>query len=100
MPPPEGEVPRLVADLARFTTDTSGNPVVRAAIVHAQFETIHPFTGGNGRTGRALIHTVLRRADALRNTLIPISTVFAGAPTPTSPGSPATGPTRPSWTNG
>ena len=78
VPPPEDEVPRLVADLARFATDTSGNPVVRAAIVHAQFETIHPFIDGNGRTGRALIHTVLRRADALRNTLIPISTVFAG----------------------
>ena len=78
VPPPEEEVPHLVADLARFATDTSGNPVVRAAIVHAQFETIHPFIDGNGRTGRALIHTVLRRADALRNTLIPISTVFAG----------------------
>ena len=78
VPPPELEVLRLVADLARFVTDTSGNPVVRAAIVHAQFETIHPFIDGNGRTGRALIHTVLRRADALRNTLIPISTVFAG----------------------
>jgi Fic family protein len=78
VPPPEGEVPRLVADLARFVTDTSGNPVVRAAIAHAQFETIHPFADGNGRTGRALIHSVLRRADALRNTLIPISTVFAG----------------------
>ncbi|MDR1152078.1 MAG: Fic family protein [Bifidobacteriaceae bacterium] len=49
-----------------------------AAIVHAQFETIHPFIDGNGRTGRALIHTVLRRADALRHVLIPISTVFAG----------------------
>ncbi|HEY5225067.1 MAG TPA: Fic family protein [Microbacteriaceae bacterium] len=78
VPPPEAEVPRLVADLARFATDTSGNPVVRAAVVHAQFETIHPFIDGNGRTGRALIHTVLRRADALRNTIIPISTVFAG----------------------
>ncbi|MRH29600.1 winged helix-turn-helix transcriptional regulator [Microbacterium sp. SYP-A9085] len=78
VPPPEGEVERLVADLARFATDTAGNPVVRAAIVHAQFETIHPFIDGNGRTGRALIHTVLRRADALRNALIPISTVFAG----------------------
>jgi len=78
VPPPESEVPRLVEDLVRFATATEGNPVVRAAIVHAQFETIHPFIDGNGRTGRALIHTVLRRADALRNTLIPISTVFAG----------------------
>ena len=78
VPPPETEVPRLVADLARFVTDTAGNAVVRAAIAHAQFETVHPFIDGNGRTGRALIHTVLRRADALRNALIPISTVFAG----------------------
>ena len=78
VPPPETEVQRLVDDLARFVTATEGNPVVRAAIAHAQFETIHPFVDGNGRTGRALIHTVLRRADALRNTLIPISTVFAG----------------------
>lgn len=78
VPPPETEVPRLVADLADFVTATAGNPVVRAAIAHAQFETIHPFEDGNGRTGRALIHTVLRRSDALRNVLIPISTVFAG----------------------
>ncbi len=78
VPPPESEVSRLVDDLARFVTATEGNPVVRAAIAHAQFETIHPFIDGNGRTGRALIHTVLRRTDALRNTLIPISTVFAG----------------------
>lgn len=78
VPPPESEVQRLVDDLARFVTATEGNPVVRAAIAHAQFETIHPFIDGNGRTGRALIHTVLRRTDALRNTLIPISTVFAG----------------------
>lgn len=77
VPPPESEVPRLVADLAGFVTGTSGNPVVRAAIAHAQFETIHPFIDGNGRTGRALIHTILHRADALRNTLIPISTVLA-----------------------
>jgi Fic family protein len=78
VPPPETEVLRLVNDLASFVTATEGNPVVRAAIAHAQFETIHPFVDGNGRTGRALIHTVLRRTDALRNVLIPISTVFAG----------------------
>ncbi|WP_026820626.1 Fic family protein [Arthrobacter castelli] len=78
VPPPESEVGRLVEDLAQFISATEGNPVVRAAIAHAQFETIHPFIDGNGRTGRALIHTVLRRTDAVRNTLIPISTVFAG----------------------
>lgn len=77
VPPPETEVHRLIDDLATFLTSTDGNPVVRAAIAHAQFETIHPFTDGNGRTGRALIHTVLRRGDAVRNVLVPISTVFA-----------------------
>jgi Fic family protein len=77
VPPPEGEVRRLLEDLARFCTDTEGNPVVRAAIAHAQFETIHPFIDGNGRTGRALIHTVLRRGDAVRDILIPISTVLS-----------------------
>lgn len=78
VPPPETEIERLIEDLARFLTATAGNPVVRAAIAHAQFETIHPYVDGNGRTGRALIHTVLRRTDALRHILIPISTVFAG----------------------
>jgi Fic family protein len=78
VPPPEDEVPPLVANLAAFITATEGNAVVRAAIAHAQFETIHPFIDGNGRTGRALIHTVLRRCDAVRNLLVPISTVFAG----------------------
>ncbi|WP_259460184.1 Fic family protein [Microbacterium sp. AG1240] len=78
VPPPEDDVRRLVDDLAQFITETEGNPIVRAAIAHAQFETIHPFIDGNGRTGRALIHTVLSRTDALRNVLIPISTVFAG----------------------
>lgn len=77
VPPPEAEVPRLTADLAEFLTNTSGNAVVRAALAHAQFETIHPFTDGNGRTGRALIHTVLKRSDAIRDVLVPISTVFA-----------------------
>lgn len=77
IPPPETEVPRLTADLAEFVTNTSGNAVVRAALAHAQFETIHPFTDGNGRTGRALIHTVLKRSDAIRDVLVPVSTVFA-----------------------
>lgn len=71
-------MPRFVDDHARFLAPTAGNAVVRAAIAHAQFETNHPFIGGNVRTGRALIHTVLCRADALSHTLTPISTGFAG----------------------
>ncbi|MDN6122981.1 MAG: Fic family protein [Brevibacterium sp.] len=77
VPPPAAEVTRLVANLAEFISNTEGNPVIRAAIAHAQFETIHPFIDGNGRTGRALVHTVLKRSDAVRTVLVPISTVFA-----------------------
>ena len=77
VPPPETKVRRLLENLAQFCTETPGNPVVRAAVAHAQFETIHPFIDGNGRTGRALIHTILKRTDAVRNLLIPISTVLA-----------------------
>ena len=73
VPPPETEVPRLVADLARFVTDTAGNPVVRAAIAHAQFETIHPFTDGNGRTGRALAQACLRSYGVIQQVTMPVS---------------------------
>lgn len=77
VPPPETEVERLLDNLAKFISAEGGNPVIRAAIAHAQFETIHPFEDGNGRTGRALIQTVLKRSSATANTLIPISAVFA-----------------------
>lgn len=77
VPPPETEVPELIDDLLTFINSSELNPIAKAAIAHAQFETIHPFEDGNGRTGRALIHTVLKRDGALRNILIPISTVFA-----------------------
>src|SRR5690606_10009833 len=46
---------------------------VHAALAHAQFETIHPFTDGNGRTGRALIHAMLRGKGLTRNVTVPVS---------------------------
>jgi len=52
---------------------------VQAALVHAQFETIHPFDDGNGRTGRALVHTVLRRRGIARSCVPPISVVLASS---------------------
>ncbi|MBU3704488.1 MAG: Fic family protein [Ilumatobacteraceae bacterium] len=59
-PPPE-EVARLVNDLVNFTNRTDIDAVLQAAIVHAQFELIHPFADGNGRLGRLLIDWLLCR---------------------------------------
>ncbi|WP_428114629.1 Fic family protein [Candidatus Poriferisodalis sp.] len=63
VPPPHTEVPALMQDLAEYISDCTvwAPGVVKAAVVHAQFETIHPFTDGNGRIGRALTNLVLRR---------------------------------------
>jgi hypothetical protein len=52
VPPPEGEVPRLLEDLAAFCNRIDLPPVLQAAVAHAQYETIHPFMDGNGRAGR------------------------------------------------
>src|SRR4051812_26249507 len=52
-------------------------PLVQAGIVHAQFETIHPFTDGNGRVGRALVHTVLTRRGLTPSAILPVSLVLA-----------------------
>jgi Fic family protein len=82
VPPPHEEVRPLLEDLVRFARDDSLPPVVQAAIAHAQFETIHPFEDGNGRTGRALIHVVLRRRGLAPAFVPPISVVFARAKDP------------------
>ncbi|MGA7835286.1 MAG: Fic family protein [Acidimicrobiales bacterium] len=59
-PPPEF-VGDLVDDLIRFANDDRLDAVTQAAIVHAQFESIHPFADGNGRLGRVLISWLLVR---------------------------------------
>lgn len=79
VPPPVEELPRLLDDLWRAVNDELLPPVVQAALVHAQFETIHPFDDGNGRTGRALIHVVLRRRGVAPSYVPPISVVLAAA---------------------
>ncbi|MEI6363764.1 MAG: Fic family protein [Actinomycetes bacterium] len=76
-PPPE-EVPRLLEDLCAAINDDVLPPVIQAGLVHAQFEVIHPFLDGNGRTGRALIHIVLRRRELTPMYVPPISVVLAG----------------------
>ena len=63
VPSPPEMVPELMADLAeRVNRPAPAAPLVDAAITHAQFETVHPFGDGNGRTGRALIQLMLRRS--------------------------------------
>jgi Fic family protein len=77
IPPPPDHVGDLLADLCAFVNDDALPAVAQAAIAHAQFETIHPFIDGNGRTGRALIHVILRRRGLVPRALPPISLVLA-----------------------
>ncbi len=79
VPPPPEMVHALLSDLCDAVNDDQLPPVVQAALVHAQFETIHPFDDGNGRTGRALIHVVLRRRGIAPAYVPPISVVLAAA---------------------
>jgi Fic family protein len=77
VPPRPNEVEGLLKDLAQFCNEERFSPLAQAALVHAQFETIHPFVDGNGRTGRALIHMVLRRRRLAERAVPPISLVLA-----------------------
>lgn len=78
--PPHEQVPELLADLCRFIARTDLAAIAQAAIAHAQFENIHPFADGNGRTGRALIYTILRRRGEITNYIPPISLVLGSQP--------------------
>jgi len=71
--PPHTQVEPLIDDLCVFARRTDIQPMVQAAIAHAQFETIHPFTDGNGRTGRALVSAILRHRGVSRQMTVPIS---------------------------
>ncbi|MGH3251818.1 MAG: Fic family protein [Trebonia sp.] len=77
VPPPHEFVEDLMADLCAFSSTNVLPAVAQAAIAHAQFETIHPFVDGNGRTGRALIHLILRRRGLAIHVLPPVSLVLA-----------------------
>ena len=63
-------------DVIRFANRTDVGILVQAAIAHAQFESIHPFTDGNGRIGRALINTILRKRGATKRTVVPLATAI------------------------
>ena len=77
VPPPPEELEPLLADLCAFSGDDALPPLVQAAIAHAQFETIHPFNDGNGRTGRALVQVLLRRRGLAPDYIPPISVALA-----------------------
>lgn len=79
VPPPPEHVEALVEDLCAYINDDLHPPLVQAALAHAQFETIHPFDDGNGRTGRAVIHVVLRRRGVAPAYVPPISVVLASS---------------------
>ena len=66
-------VPAAMNDLVEFLARRDLDPLVQAAIAHAQFETIHPFTDGNGRTGRALISALLMARGVTKHVVLPIS---------------------------
>ena len=59
VPPPAEEIRPLLGDLLDYINYSGHSPVLKAAVTHAQFETIHPFPDGNGRIGRALIPIAL-----------------------------------------
>jgi Fic family protein len=72
-PPHQDRVPAAMDDLVAFLGREDVEPLVQAAIAHAQFETIHPFPDGNGRVGRAIVHSLLRSKRVTRNVTVPVS---------------------------
>lgn len=76
VPPPPHHVEALMDDLVSYMNGGVHAPLVQAALVHSQFETIRPYTDGNGRVGRALIHTVLTRRGLTPSAVLPVSLVL------------------------
>ena len=76
VPPPAEHVSRLMRDLLHSINTAKFDPVTLAAVVHAQFEAIHPYGDGNGRLGRVLIGWVLARRTGV-TVPPPVSVVIA-----------------------
>ena len=78
VPPHHRHIEGLLGDLEKFMGRRDAPILVQAAIAHAQFETIHPFADGNGRTGRALVHVILHERGLTTATALPISAGLLG----------------------
>jgi Fic family protein len=78
VPPPPSEVPKALGDIEKFihAKEDDYPPLIKAALLHAQFETIHPFTDGNGRTGRLLVTMFLWQEKLLELPLLYLSEFF------------------------
>lgn len=73
VPPAPERVADLMDDLIIYLNRDDIPVMLQAAIGHAQFESIHAFTDGNGRIGRALVSAVLRRRGVTRNAVVPLA---------------------------
>ena len=73
VPPQQSRIEPAITDLVAFIRRDDLPVLVHGAVAHAQFETIHPFPDGNGRTGRALLHAMLRNKRLTRNVTVPVS---------------------------
>jgi len=73
VPPQYERVPAAMDDLVAFCRRTDIPVLTQVPVAHAQFETIHPFSDGNGRIGRTLVHAMLRRSGATRRLTVPVS---------------------------
>jgi len=77
VPPPVTEMISALDDLEKFMhTNDSIPTVIKAGLIHAQFETIHPFLDGNGRTGRMLITLFLWKEGFLERPVLFLSSYF------------------------
>ena len=78
VPPPPQRVEECMGDLERFLHDETQpySTLIKAALAHVQFETIHPFLDGNGRLGRLLISFILHQEGVLSKPLLYLSLYF------------------------